>query len=87
MTFGKRRGSNSPSFSFKLLIMKRTTIMLAVVATFFITWSAIAFFGYLLSDISFKECMQHMATIMCMMMVGWIPSCIVGMDLEERLES
>lgn len=66
--------------------MKRTTIMIAAVATFFITWSAIAFFGYLLSDTSFKDCMQHTATIMCMMIFGWVPSCIVSMDLDERLE-
>lgn len=67
--------------------MKRTTIMLAVIATFLITWCLSATIGTLLSDTPFKECMTHGGTIMFMMMFGWIPSVIVGVDLDERLES
>lgn len=61
--------------------------MLAVIATLLITWCSLATLGTLLSDTSFKECMTHGATIMSMIVFGWIPSVIVGIDLEERLES
>lgn len=59
--------------------------MFAVVATFLLTWVFISTVGYLLSDTLFKECMSHMATIMIMFIIGWIPCVIVGIDLSERL--
>lgn len=64
--------------------MKNSLTMLAVIATFLLTWCSIALFGYLLSDTSFKECMSHMATVMCMLMFGWVPCVVVGHDLSEK---
>ena len=64
--------------------MKTTKLMLAAIATFLTTWCSLALLGFLLSDTPFKECMTHTATIMCLMMFGWIPSVIVCMDLDER---
>jgi len=61
--------------------------MLAVLATFLITWNVIGMIGYLLSDISYRECMTHGGVLMLMLIFGWIPSVIVGADLEKKLEN
>jgi lysozyme family protein len=65
--------------------MKSTKIMLAILATFLITWFVIGTIGYLLSDLSFRDCMTNGATIMIMFIIGWIPASIVGYDLDEYL--
>jgi len=67
--------------------MKSTKLMLAVLATFLITWNVIGMIGYLLSDISYRECMTHGGVLMLMLIFGWIPSVIVGADLEKKLEN
>jgi lysozyme family protein len=67
--------------------MKSTKIMLAILATFLITWFVIGTIGYLLSDLSFRDCMTNGATIMIMFIIGWIPASIVGYDLDEYLNS
>ena len=67
--------------------MKTTKIMVAVIATFLITWTVVGLIGYLLSDITYKECMANGGTLMFMFIFGWIPCVIVGADLNERLES
>ena len=67
--------------------MKSTKIMLAILATFLITWFVIGTIGYLLSDLSFRDCMTNGATIMIMFIIGWIPASIVGYDLDEHLNS
>ena len=61
--------------------------MLAILATFLITWFVIGTIGYLLSDLSFRDCMTNGATIMIMFIIGWIPASIVGYDLDEYLNS
>jgi hypothetical protein len=66
--------------------MKSTKIMLAVLATILITWFVIGTIGYLLSDLSFRDCMTNGATIMIMLILGWIPSAIIAYDLDEHLE-
>ena len=63
--------------------MKSTKIMLAVIATFFITWCVMGLIGYLLSDASYKECMTHGGTLMFLLVFGWIPSIIVGDDIYK----
>jgi hypothetical protein len=63
--------------------MKSTKIMLAVIATFFITWCVMGLIGYLLSDASYKECMTHGATLMFLLIFGWIPSVIIGHDMDK----
>ena len=66
--------------------MKSTKIMLAVLATLLITWCVIGLIGWMLSDLSFRDCMTNGATVFCMILFGWIPAIIVGADLDEHLE-
>ena len=65
--------------------MKSTKIMVAVIAAFLITWTVIGLIGYLLSDGTYKECMTNGGTLMFMLIFGWIPSVILGIDLRDRL--
>jgi hypothetical protein len=66
--------------------MKSTKIMLAVLATFLIVWCTIGLIGWMLSDLSYKECMTNGGTLFCMLLFGWIPCIILGSDLDKRLE-
>ena len=66
--------------------MKSTKIMLAVLATILLTWCVMGLIGWMLSDLSYRDCMTHSATIMLMFIIGWIPSIIVGCDLDEQLK-
>ncbi len=66
--------------------MKSTKIMLAVLATILITWCVMGLIGYLLSDISYRDCMTNGATLMLMLIFGWIPSTIVGADLDKKFK-
>ena len=64
--------------------MKNTIIMLAFVATLLLTWMSISFIGWAVSgDLSFRTCTTHGGTLIIMLLVGWIPSVIVIMDLDE----
>jgi len=65
--------------------MKSTKIMLACVAVFIITYLVLSTVGYLLSDYTFKQVAGSPAIIAIMVIVGWIPSVVVGVDLEDRL--
>lgn len=65
--------------------MKNTIIMLAVIATLILTWMLFGLVGYLLSDLSYKECMTHGATLMLLLLFGCIPAIIVGNDLDDNL--
>jgi hypothetical protein len=65
--------------------MKSTKIMLAVIATTFITWCVMGLIGWMFSDLSFKECMSHGGTLMLMLIFGWIPAVFVGSDFSEHL--
>jgi hypothetical protein len=66
--------------------MKSTKIMLAVIATLIATWTTFSLIGYILSDLSFRDCYTHGGTLLCMMVFGWIPAVIVGIDLDEQLK-
>jgi len=57
--------------------------MLAFIATLLLTWMSISFIGWTLSDATFKACTTHGGTLLIMLLVGWIPSVIVIMDLDE----
>lgn len=61
--------------------------MLAFVASVLITWIVIGLIGYLLSDLSFRDCLTHGGTLMLMLIFGWIPGIIVGCDVNDRLNS
>ena len=65
--------------------MKNTIIMLAVIATLILTWMLFGLVGYLLSDLSYKQCMTHGATLMLMLMFGVIPAIVVANDLDDKL--
>ena len=67
--------------------MKSTKLMLAVIATLLTTWIVMGLIGYLLSDLSFRDCLTHGGTLMLMMIIGWIPASIVGYDLDERYKN
>jgi len=66
--------------------MKSTKIMLAVIATTFITWIVMGLIGWMLSDLSFKECMSNGGTLMLMLIFGWVPAIFVGTDLSDNLD-
>jgi hypothetical protein len=59
--------------------------MLAIIATLLLTWCVIGSIGWMLSDLSYKDCMTNSGTIMFMLIFGWIPAIIVGADLDENL--
>lgn len=65
--------------------MKSTKIMLAVIVTFLITWCVMGLIGWCLSDLSFRDCLTHGATLMLMLFLGWIPAIIVGNDIHDEL--
>jgi peptidoglycan biosynthesis protein MviN/MurJ (putative lipid II flippase) len=66
--------------------MKSTKIMLAVILTALCTWFALSLMVYTLSNMTFKESATSYGVILIMMIVGWIPSIIVGIDIEEKLK-
>lgn len=66
--------------------MKSTKIMLAVIATLLSTWTFRSLIGYVLSDLSLRDCYTNVGTIICMIIFGWIPSVIVLFDIEEKLD-
>lgn len=66
--------------------MKSTKIMLAVIACLLTTWTSMSLIGWALSDMSLRECYTHGATLIVMMIFGWIPAVIIGIDLDTHLE-
>lgn len=66
--------------------MKSTKLMLAVIATFLITWCVMGIIGWCISDLSFRDCLTHGGTLMLMLIVGWIPAIIVGDDVNDHLK-
>lgn len=68
--------------------MKSTKIMVAVIATFLITWLTIATIAYLLSSVTdFRSCAANGGTMMFMLFIGWVPAFIVGFDLDKRYKN
>ena len=67
--------------------MKSTKIMLAMIATLLITWCVIGSIGWMLSDLSYKDCMTHGGTLSLMLVFGWIPCIIIGSDLDEHINN
>ena len=66
--------------------MKSTKIMLAVIITALCTWCTLSLMVYTLSSMTFKESATSYGVILIMMIFGWIPSVIVGVDLGEKLK-
>ena len=61
--------------------------MLAVLATLLITWCVIGLIGWMLSDLSYRDCMTNGGTLLLMLFLGWIPAIIVGADINEQLKN
>ena len=66
--------------------MKSTKIMLAVIATLIATWTTFSLIGYILSDTSLRDCFTHGGTLFAMLIIGWVPSVIIGADLDKQLK-
>lgn len=77
-------GGALPLFLFSLT-MKNTIIMVAVIGTFIATACFIGLLSYLLSDSTYRECLTSAGLTFFMLVFGWIPSMIVGMDLDKKL--
>lgn len=67
--------------------MKNTKLMVMVVLTFIATWVLMGTLVFLLSDLSFKDSLKEPGIGFFMLLFGWIPSAIVGYDLDERLKN
>ena len=67
--------------------MKSTKIMLAVIACLLTTWTSMSLIGWMLSELSLRECYTHNAVIMSMFIFGWVPSIIIACDYDEHLNS
>ena len=65
--------------------MKSTKIMLAVIATFIITWLTLGLLFYVLSDMTYKESCCNPGVGSIMLFIGWIPALIVGADLDKTI--
>ncbi len=65
--------------------MKNTINMLVFVGTTMLTWMGMGFIGYMLSDAGYKDCMTDTATIMAMVVLGWVPAVIVISDIDKYL--
>ena len=61
--------------------------MLAILATFLITWTVISLIGYALSDLSLRDCYTNGGTLMFMMIFDWVPSLMVKCDVDEYLSN
>ena len=66
--------------------MKKTKIMVAVIGMFIVTW---IFFGLGCMALSgydtLRDAMMNGLVLLFMVVFGWIPSVIVGVDLDEKL--
>lgn len=66
--------------------MKATKIMLAVLGTFLLTWLTLALVVYLFTgDATYRECLTAPGLTLTMIVFGWIPSIIVGNDVNDAL--
>ena len=57
----------------------------AVIATFLITWCVLGLICWCVSELPFRDCLTHGATLMILMLIGWIPAIIVGNDVNDNI--
>jgi hypothetical protein len=63
-----------------------TKILVGTLVTFTITYLLVTLICYLLSDATtFKACATNGGVLMFMLVFGWIPSAIVGYDIDSSL--
>jgi hypothetical protein len=66
--------------------MKSTKIMLAAIATLITTWTSMSLIGWMLSELSLRECYTNYGVLTCMFIFGWIPAVIIACDLDTHLK-
>jgi hypothetical protein len=66
--------------------MKSTKIMLAIIATLLTTWTSMSLIGWMLSELSLRECYTNCGVLTCMFIFGWIPAVIISCDLDKQLK-
>ena len=66
--------------------MKTTKIMLAIIASLLTTWTSMSLIGYAVSELSLRECYTNDATLMLMLIFGWIPAVIIACDLDKQIK-
>ena len=66
--------------------MKSTKIMLAIIATLITTWTSMSLIGWMLSELSLRECYTDDGILICMILFGWIPAVIIACDLDAHLK-
>ena len=67
--------------------MKNTKIMLAVIATFLLTWMFMSTIGWIFSDsYTFKQVANDANCWYIMLVIGWIPSVVVYIDLDDKIK-
>lgn len=65
--------------------MKRTKIMLAVIVTAILSYLFIALVVDIFHPESYyREALRHPASAFFMIIFGWIPSVVVGFDIDEK---
>lgn len=61
--------------------------MLVFILVFLFTYFILGFMGYILSTgLTYKECLTNGLLFFIMIIMGWIPAVIVGIDLAEYLD-
>lgn len=64
--------------------MKSTKVMLALFATFLLTWLTLGFINYIMDGtITFREACKTPGIFLIMLIVGWIPAVFVAQDVSE----
>ena len=63
--------------------MKNTIVMLMGIATFLLVWFCVGGIVAWLSDDSFRTILTSPGMFTFMLLLGWIPSIIVGIDVYE----
>ena len=68
------------------MVMKGTKVMLCCIVTFLVTWVCMGLVGAYLCECSLREVLSSQGCLMLMVIFGWIPTTIVGMDVKDKLK-
>ena len=66
--------------------MKNTIITIAITITFMLTWCFFAFIDWCLTESTYKMCMTDQGVLLCLIVIGWVPSIMIGGDLDELIK-
>ena len=65
--------------------MKNSKIMLVAILTFLCTWVFIALLTSFVGQIEFRSAITDGFVLFILLMIGWVPALIVGLDYEDYL--